>query len=294
MKLILVDASYNSFYRFFATLSWYRFAEKDDYLKNIKGNPKYDFFKNKKFTAKYRKMYLTGIEKFIPNMDKDCILFFCLDVKQSTLWRHKMIKDSNVEIKDEYKGERPDLGSKYFLETIFNYTYQVMLQEFKKEKKYPVQILKFAKTEADDIIAIISQEMELMNKNHEIIIVSGDDDFTQLLRDNVSILDFRTKSFKVKTKEDSQEKLRLKIINGDKSDNIRSIFPKSREEVSLKQRKQVRDSIEEMQTFLEENENANKRFILNEKLIDFRKIPDVIRNPVLKKLDKLNGKYNLF
>jgi len=294
MKLILVDASYNSFYRFFATLRWYQFSEKEDYQKNIKGNPKYDFFENKKFMDKYKKMYLDGIEKFILNMDEEATLFFCLDVKQSNVWRHKLIKDSDVEEKDEYKGERPDLGSKYFLDSIFNYTYQNMLKEFKKEKNYPIEILKFAKTEADDIIAIISQHLETEKSKLEVIIVSGDDDFTQLLRDNVSILDFRTKLFKVKSKNDSLEKLRLKIINGDKSDNIRSIFPKSRKEVSLKQRKQVRDSIEEMQTFLEENENANKRFILNEKLIDFRKIPDVIRNPVLKKLDKLNSKYNLF
>lgn len=293
MKLILVDASYNSFYRFFATLRWYQFAEKDDYKNNIKGNPNYDFFENKKFMDKYKKMYLSGIEKFIPQMDEEAILFFCLDVKQSTLWRHKLIKDSEVKEKDEYKGERPDLSSKYNLDSIFNYTYQKMLQEFKKEKDYPIEILKFTKTEADDIIAIISQELEKENEELEIIIVSGDDDFTQLLRDNVSILDFRTKKFKVKSKEDSQEKLRIKIINGDKSDNIRSIFPKSRKDVSLKQRKQVRESIEEMQTFLEENEDAKKRFELNEKLIDFRLIPDNIREPVVKKLQKLTKKYDL-
>jgi len=293
MKLILVDASYNSFYRFFATLRWYQFAEKDDYKNNIKDNPKYDFFKNKKFMDKYRKMYLDGIERFIPNMDDEAILFFCLDVKQSTLWRHKLIQDSEVKEKDEYKGERPDLGSKYNLDPIFNYTYQKMLQEFKKEKKYPIEILKFPKTESDDIIAIISQELEKQNDDLEVIIVSGDDDFTQLLRDNVSILDFRTKKFKVKSKEDSQEKLRLKIINGDKSDNIRSIFPKSRKEVSLKTRKLVKESIEEMQTFLEENEDARKRFELNEKLIDFRMIPKVIKEPVIEKFKKLGKKYDL-
>jgi 5'-3' exonuclease len=291
MKLVLVDASYNSFYRFFATLRWFQFAKKELYEKEIKNNPNYDFTLNKEFIDKYSKMYLDAIEKQIKKMN-DSYLIFCQDVKQNTLWRHKLIKESEVEEKSEYKGERPDLASKYNLEPLFNYTYQILLKNLKKEKPYLIEILKFKSTEADDIIAVISQELEKKKPEQEIIIVSGDDDFTQLLRENVSILDFRTKSFKTGKKEDSEDKLKLKIIMGDKSDNIPSIFPKSRSEVSLKTRKLVKESSEELQKFLKENKTAKIQYQLNEKLIDFTKIPSEIRNPIKEIIPDLIKKLN--
>jgi 5'-3' exonuclease len=291
MKLLLVDASYNSFYRFFATLRWFQFAKKELYEKEIKNNPNYDFTLNKEFIDKYSKMYLDAIEKQIKKMN-DSYLIFCQDVKQNTLWRHKLIKESEVEEKSEYKGERPDLASKYNLEPLFNYTYQILLKNLKKEKPYPIEILKFKSTEADDIIAVISQELEKKKPEQEIIIVSGDDDFTQLLREKVSILDFRTKSFKTGKKEDSEDKLKLKIIMGDKSDNIPSIFPKSRSEVSLKTRKLVKESSEELQKFLKENKTAKIQYQLNEKLIDFTKIPNEIRNPIKEIIPDLIKKLN--
>ena len=50
-NLILVDASYTSFYRFFATLRWFSFSNKDEY-KKYKDDPKYDWSQNKIFIEK--------------------------------------------------------------------------------------------------------------------------------------------------------------------------------------------------------------------------------------------------
>ena len=46
-NIILVDTSYTNFHRFYATLRWYSFANKDEYKKNIKDNKDYDFTKDK-------------------------------------------------------------------------------------------------------------------------------------------------------------------------------------------------------------------------------------------------------
>lgn len=283
MKLILVDASFNSFYRFFATLRWFQFSHKEEF-KKIKNDPSYDWFTNEDFKKKYEKMYLQSIESYIKDMS-DAQVIFCQDAKQNTIWRHKLI--SSKDLKDSYKGERPDLESKYNFKNLFNYTYKKMIPKFAKEKDYPIFQLQFPETEADDIIATICIHLKKTNSDQEIIIVSGDDDFTQLGRDNVSILNFHKKKFITNTCEDCKEKLRLKIIMGDKSDNIPSIFPKVKKGedgwVPMKDKKAVKESEEQMNTFLKENPHINKRFKLNQKLIDFNKIPKKIQNPVIKK-----------
>ena len=62
--LILVDTSYTSFYRFFATIRWYSFAFAEEF-KDLKTNNKYDWSKNQVFMEKYEKMYLDSIIKLI-------------------------------------------------------------------------------------------------------------------------------------------------------------------------------------------------------------------------------------
>ena len=98
MKLILVDSSFTSFYRFFATMRWYQLAHKDEF-KKVKNDNKYDWLTNDVFREKYKKMYLQSIETVLKNMD-DCILIFCMDAPQNTLWRHKLIKSKSD--KDQY------------------------------------------------------------------------------------------------------------------------------------------------------------------------------------------------
>ena len=284
-KLILVDASFNSFYRFFATMRWYGLAHKEEF-KKVKDDPKYDWATNEVFREKYEKMYFESIENLLTRkVTDDSVMIFCQDAPQATLWRHKLVVSKDET--EQYKGERPDLEGKYNFRNLFKETYSKIIPKSKKEKPYPIHQLKFKETEADDIIASICMYMKENDKNQEIIIVSGDDDFTQLGRKNVSILNFRKKKLIKFTEEETSEKLRLKIIMGDKSDNIPSIFPKSRKEVNLKTRKAVKESKEEMDKFLEENPEIEKKYKLNEKLIDFSKIPKKIQNPAIKDFKKI-------
>lgn len=284
MTLILVDASFNSFYRFFATMRWYSFAKKDEY-KKYKDDSNYDWFENDEFMKKYEKMYFESFEKLLTKkVVSNSTVIFCQDAPQNTLWRHKLIKSKKLE--DQYKGERPNLELKYNFKNVFKYTYNKMIPNNKKEKSYPIYQLKFPEIEADDIIASICMYIKEKKPEQKIIIVSGDDDFTQLGRENVSILNYRKKKV-IQFNNDFEHNLRLKIIMGDKSDNIPSIFPKSKKEVNLKTRKLVKNSVDEMNTFLNDNPDIKKKFKLNEKLIDFRKIPKKYQNQIIKEFKKL-------
>jgi 5'-3' exonuclease len=98
-----------------------------------------------------------------------------MDSPKSDLWR--------TELKQCYKGDRADLSKKNNFKPTFEYTYNTMIPKFIKNNNN-IHSLRLNKIEADDIIAIIT--MYLKNKNQEIYIVSGDEDFLQLGRENVT------------------------------------------------------------------------------------------------------------
>ena len=62
-NIILVDSSYTSFYRFFATRTWYSMAHKEDFkelqkvVKDLgKDFANYNWIENEVFMEKYEKM----------------------------------------------------------------------------------------------------------------------------------------------------------------------------------------------------------------------------------------------
>ena len=57
-NIILVDTSYTTFHRFFATIRWFSFANKDAF-KEHKDDNTYDWSKDPTFIEKYTKMYFT-------------------------------------------------------------------------------------------------------------------------------------------------------------------------------------------------------------------------------------------
>lgn len=279
-KVVLIDTSYMAFYRFFAVLRWYQFAHKEDYKKTqeIKN---YDWANNETFTSKYNKMFLESIEKTLKKKTlKESLLVFCCDSQRTKLWRKK--------IYPEYKDGRADLSEKNNFKTVFKYTYKKLIPKIIKQNKYPTYMFKLSKLEADDLIAIISKELVRKNKDVDITILSGDDDFTQLLNKNIKIIDFRKKKFKEMTQNESKKLLYQKILKGDCSDNIPSVFPKDRKIVSLKKRNEVMDDVNALEPFLNSNpeikEEIKKQFKINQKLIDFNFIPKKIVNKVLDKI----------
>lgn len=279
-NLILVDASYTSFYRFFATLRWFS-LNQPDFFKEKKTDVKYDWSQNEIFIEKYEKMYLESIVKLVGKKEfNNSKVIFCLDSPKNDLWRTKLM--------DTYKGDRADLSLKNNFKPTFKLTYEKFIPNL--VETYPGKIfsIRIDKMEADDIIAVICKHLE--KEKIKIVLVSGDQDFLQLGRENLHFIDYKKKTFMTLTKDEAKEKLKDKILNGDCSDNICSIFPKDKKILSLKDRKEIISDNTKLNKYLEEHPDIKKKYELNQKLIDFDFIPATLAKSALSKFKTLDLK----
>ena len=273
-NVILIDTSYTSFYRFFATRTWYSMAHKDDF-KEIKDLKNYNWLENKTFIEKYEKMYLDSIKKLTSaKVFKDSLVIFARDPPQQTIWR--------MEEKCDYKDGRQDLTEKHNFKPVFKHTYDTLIPGWVKENENFI-VIKQDKIEADDIIALSCKYIQSNFKNKSIYIVSGDEDFLQLGNDDVYFAQYKKKKVFQLTKEEAALALVKKIIEGDCSDNIESIFKGKR----VKNKKELINDPSMLQEYLDKNVNIKEKFIKNQKLIDFNYIPKKHTtkfNNIIKKL----------
>jgi len=274
MTLILVDTSYTSFYRFFATLRWLSLNDPDLY-KSKKDDASYDWSKNEKFMEKYEKMYLKSIVDLVGKKTFDTSkVIFCMDSPKENVWRSEIMKG--------YKADRCDLSAKANFKPAFNDTYSKIIPKIIKENKDRIHKLRLDKLEADDIIAVICKHYEKKFPDEKVYLISGDKDFLQLGRDNLIFINYKQKKPFTLTKEEAKEQLKLKILNGDCSDNILTIFPKDRKLLSLKKRKELIEDEEKLKEYLEENPEINEKYKINCKMIDFNFIPKELQKEILK------------
>lgn len=253
-NIILVDSSYTSFYRFFATLRWFSFSNKDEY-KEHKDDPSYDWSKNKIFIEKYKKLYLDSIIKLVSKkIYKKSKVIFCLDTPKENVWRSSLT--------EEYKGGRVDLSKKRNFRPTFKITYNELIPNLVKNNPDKIYSLRIDELEADDVIALTVKYIRKKNLDYDVYLISGDQDFLQLGYDRLYFLDYKkNKSSFQLTEEEARKALLNKIICGDNSDNIKCIFPKDRKIVSNKLRKAVKESENELEKFLKKIKKLQK--ILN-------------------------------
>jgi len=277
-NIILVDASYTTFYRFFATMRWFSFANKEEY-KKYKGDNNYDWSENEIFIEKYKKMYLESIIKLVR---KRCYnkskLIFCLDSPRETIWRNKLM--------DNYKGGRTDLSLKHNFKPTFKLTYEKLIPQLIKDNPDKITSMKIQNIEADDIIALSVKYIKTKHDDLTIYLVSGDEDFLQLGFNKLFFVNYKKKKVFQLTEKEAKMKLKLKILCGDSSDNISSIFPKDRKLLSNKKRKLIKEVDGELKKYLEENPENKKKYNLNKKLIDFTHIPKKYHQKVFKSIKK--------
>ena len=278
-NIILVDSSYTSFYRFFATKVWYGLAHKEEF-KKIKedGEESYDWLSNKIFMEKYEKMYLESINKLVgKKIYNDSLIIFARDPPQDTIWR-------NTEI-DDYKQGRQDLTIKNNFKPIFKHTYNKLIPNWAKENENIIEI-KEDKIEADDIIAITAMFVKSNSKfsYEKIVVVSGDEDFLQLGDSDVYFAHYKKKKLFQLTLEEAKQKLHEKIVKGDSSDNIPSIFKNKK--ISKVDKQKYIESKKELQKYLEQNSDIKKIYTRNEKVIDFNFIPKKYKTKLETRLKK--------
>lgn len=264
-NLILVDTSYTAYYRFNATLKWYKLKYPDEiHDKN------YDWSTNAIFMNTLSKMFIESIYKLIgKKICNESKIIFCMD--SPNVWRFKYYNN--------YKSDRVSLDDKFNYKPTFDSIFNIIIPDIIKKYKN-ISSIRINEMEADDIIAVITKN----NPNVRILIISADNDFKQLGDDNITFYDYKKKIIKL-TKEEAIKSLKNKIILGDKSDNIVSIFN------SKKMTKKFRDELindnDKLQSYINKNDEVLQQYKLNQMLIDFNFIPNDLQKKVLNAFNNI-------
>ena len=260
---IFIDGSYFCFYRYHSLLTWWKnaYPEELDVLK--------DPYKNEKFVEKFKKTFVDTVQK-IPkrlNLDKTerPIIIVGKDCKRANIWRNELFPN--------YKGTRANGAEDGFMGGPF---FEMVYNDNMFIQGGARSILKHPKLEADDCIAIAVKHLLQTYPTCKIYIITSDKDYLQLAEERVHLYNL---AFKKLTEQKSCTgsascDLFCKIVTGDPSDNIPSVFPKCGPKTALKYFEN-RDLFEKK---LQESELFQKQYELNRKIIDFNYIPEELIN----------------
>ena len=260
---VIIDGGYYMFYRFYATKLWFKKACTDEY-ETLDQN---DMQSTATFIEMFNKKIISNImdisKRFRCPVHK---IIVASDSPRSSLWRTKL------ELIDYKAGRKKVPGIGKIISQGYN-----SLSEMKNS---PI-IMSCPEAEADDIIAILSKKI-VADSNHDVIIISNDRDMDQLQCDRIHIHTL-AKGFPPPKFIDPRTSLLMKIIGGDKSDNIPPIAPRMG-------KKTIMDFImnpDILQAFLSKNKSAEKQYNDNRMMIDFNEIPDNLKNQILERCKSL-------
>ena len=269
--LIFIDGSYYIFYRYYALLNWWKFQNKDD--DNID-----NLHENTEFVEKFIKLFEKNILEIpkklkIKNPYK---IIIGLDCHRNQIWRN--------DFHDSYKdGRKCD-------NNIGNF-FQIVMENKLFEKSYIDNVLYLNCFEADDCIAFAVKEIQKIQNDKMIYIITNDHDYLQLKTQYVFLYNLKFKEVgEKKSTGDPQKDLFIKAVCGDKSDNIQSIFNKNTL-VMRAFKKNLDNFYNEPATFQNfckvNNDIYYNNYLHNMKLISFDNIPK-------EYMDEFNKKYGYY
>jgi 5'-3' exonuclease len=259
---IFVDGSYYNFYRYYALLQWWKHTKPDEVLD--------DPYQNVEFLEKFKKTHVENLKQ-IPKklkLDKTCnpILIVGKDCKREEIWRMKHFAG--------YKGTR-DVGKGDFKGGPF---FKMVYEENLFLEGGTKAILKHPHLEADDCIALsVKYLLQKYGTSCEIYIITSDKDYLQLSGPNVHLynLSYKNIASSKSSRGDPETDLEIKIIMGDSSDNIPSVFPKCGPKTA---QKCIDDPAFFLKKMSENPEIYQKQYELNQLLVDFNNIPDYLQS----------------
>lgn len=243
--IVLIDASYYVFFRYFATMRWFAFQKQEFDMTTVT--------ENEVFVKSFIRHMEADIKK-ISRKWKTTLnnIVFCSDCQRCDIWRNDIYK--------EYKGTRAQNAN--FNRRIFN-----IFNEYMEQKA--IKKVSFDRLEADDIIYLLQKQIKSFS---EIVIITNDSDYLQLVDKNITIINMQFKDITLRGSQDAKADLYNKAIYGDKSDNIQKIAPFITKDKSLEI---SRMSEADINAWLHEN-NLLQQFNFNMQLIAFENIPSKI------------------
>ena len=286
---IFIDGSYFIFYRFYSVMNWWKLANPGPTVYGELSNPPptpTEFEITDDFIEKYTKTFIEKVQE-IPskihllesNIDVKSkkkmqmqteplpIIYIGRDCKRENIWRNKHI--------DAYKSTRnnknADSVGKFFTIT---YNEELFL------KGGAQKILEYPQLEADDCIALSVKHLLNKHENCKIYIITSDKDYLQLVEPRVKIYNMTYKNIAEEKSSfgDPKKDLFCKIVMGDSSDNISSVFKKCGPKTALK----CYNEPEYFNNKLKK-ENAYEKYELNRLLVDFNSIPLNLQEEFIEK-----------
>lgn len=229
-------------------------------------------FDDNKFTEIFKSGFRKSMEKlakkFLPSA-----IYLSKDCTRSDIWRNEVYENYKCRRQQsDFDGRSFDVTFNEILPSL-----QADFTRFKIRKTFlniPITLISNDKCEADDICYILCKHVF---SNEDKTVISGDHDYMQLIDDNTDVFDLKLKSLKEKSIGSAAEDLILKILIGDKSDNIPPICSK----------KYALDLIEK-HTFeqIVEIYRDSKKFRLNRLLVDMDQIPNTLIEEVVNRCRK--------
>lgn len=245
--IILIDTSYFIFYRYFSTLKWYQFQNNTVDYETITDDVD--------FMSAFYKHTLSDLMKLCKTWKTSVSqIIFCCDCSRETIWRNSFT--------DGYKAHR--IQNPQFNPTIFTKFYSYIKDTYHK--------ILIDNLEADDVVCLTKQMIIEKGFNDEnIIIITNDNDYLQLIDERTKIYNMSGKGNDITKRScgDPKKDLQLKIIIGDKSDNIPPIH-KGIGVITAKKLAALRE--DELETYLVEK-GCKEGYDNNRRLIDFNMIP---------------------
>jgi 5'-3' exonuclease len=255
-SITFVDLSHYIFHRFFALQSWCRLAEKELTVEE--------------FQEKYKTLFIKNLQSVIKKLNANWKkTYFARDCYRDTVWRRALFP--------EYKANRDDRQDS-FDPTIFSYTYEHVMPEL--IAKYECKMIEYPCAEADDIVAVAHKKVRTGNKEIQINIITNDNDYLQLLDGKTRIVNCKMLDLSSRFSEEKLATIaHLKVIMGDKSDNIPSIQKKIGEKTAF-QLCQNPDALQERL----KDADCRTVYERNRKLIMFEEIPETIQQGIYQLL----------
>lgn len=197
----------------------------------------------------------------------------------------------------QYKGSRSSNRTKSPIDWKVVYG---CLDQIKQDIRdhFPYKVIEVPRAEADDVIAVLAvhaakntTQQGLFERAESAIIVSGDNDFEQLLiHEHIKLWNPRTKQWVKKSPDTIREELALKILKGETSDGIMNVLSEDdclvdpdKRQTTLR-KKQIDLLLENVPPELMTKYNRNKT------MIDFSMIPEGIQNQIIQSYEHYEGK----
>jgi 5'-3' exonuclease len=255
---IFIDGSYFCFYRYHSLLTWW----KNAYPEIILDDP----FLNEQFVAKFRKTFVDHVQNLRKNLgipkDVKPTIIVGRDCKRENIWRNELFP--------KYKATRANGKEDGFMGGPF------FKMVYAENLFIDGTILSHPKLEADDCIALSVKHVLQKYSCCDVYIITSDKDYLQLAEPRVHIynLGFKKITDQKSSTGSAECDLFCKIVMGDISDNIPSVFPKCGPKTALK----YYDNKAEFQKRLMSDDAFISQYNINKKIVDFDEIPIELKN----------------